>query len=261
MYRYRRHVPTLAELAEEPGLWLPDDGLRELVALDGLTATLYGSSFSVERVRLPARGVDRALADVRELARARRVREVLWWVSSRSRPGELERLLLERGLLPDPAEPELTTLTLTAPPAGRAPVETRRVETVDDYLRALAIDWEVFDLPAAQRAERRKAAPGQWRRLAEGGGVVHHLAFVDGAPAGFARTVWTPAGGLMLGGATLPAARGRGVYTSLIHARWREAVARGTPALGTAAGSMSGPILRRLGFAEHGTVRLLLDRL
>jgi hypothetical protein len=259
--RYRRDVPTLAELAEEPGLWLPDDGLRELVALDGLTATIYGSSFSVERVRLPAGGVDRALADVRELARARRVREVLWWVSGRSRPRDLERLLLERGLVPDPAEPELTTVTLEEPPAGVATVEVRLVETLDDFRRALAIDWDVFDLPQERRAERRAAAREQWRRLSGDERVFHHLALVDDAPVGFGRTVLSPAGGLMLGGAVLPHARGRGVYTSLIHARWREAAARGVPALGTAAGSMSGPILRRLGFAEHGTVRLLLDRL
>jgi hypothetical protein len=76
-----------------------------------------------------------------------------------------------------------------------------------------------------------------------------------------ARPVFTPAGGLMRGGATVRAARGRGAYTALIHARWREAVARGLPVLGTAAGSMSTPVLRRLGFVEHGRVRLLLDRL
>ena len=40
-----------------------------------------------------------------------------------------------------------------------------------------------------------------------------------------------------------------------------EAVARGVPVLGTAAGAMSEPVLRRLGFVEHGRVRLLLDRL
>lgn len=254
-------APRLAEIAEEPGLWLPDDGQRELIALDGLTLARYAASWAVERVRLRSGAVDRALAEVRELAKARRTREVSWWVSGRSRPGDLEQQLLAHGLVPDASEQELTTLTIDRRPGGEPAVDVRRVESFDDYLRAAEIDWEVFDVPRSQRAARRAAAPDVWRRQVALGNVVYHLAFVDGDPAGFARTVLTPAGGLMLGGATLRRARGRGVYTSLVHARWSETVARGVPGLGTAAGSMSGPILRGLGFTEHGRVRLLLDRL
>jgi hypothetical protein len=253
-------APRLAEIAEEPGLWLPDDGQRELIALDGLTVARYGASWTVERVRLRPGAVGRALREVRELARARRRREVSWWVGGRAKPAGLERELLARGLVPDESEHELTTLTIERRPAGEPAVEVRLVEDLDDYLRAVEIDWEVFDVPRGERVARRAAAPDVWRRQVELGNVVYHLALVDGEPAGFARTVLTPAGGLMLGGATLRRARGRGVYTSLVHARWAEAAKRGSPALGTAAGSMSGPILRKLGFAEHGRVRLLLDR-
>ena len=63
-----------------------------------------------------------------------------------------------------------------------------------------------------------------------------------------------------MGGAVLPDARGRGVYTSLVHARWDEAVERGTPRLVVGAGSMSAPILLKLGFEEIGAIRLLVDR-
>lgn len=254
-------MASLTEIAEEPGLWLPDDGLRELYALDGLTVAAYGSSLAAERIRLRAGGIDRALAEVRELARARRAREVLWWLGARATPADLEVQLVARGLVPDPSEPELTTLTLDAPPAGEPSGEVRRVESLDDYVRALEIDWTVFELQAARREERRALAAEQWRRLEAAGDVVVHLAYAAGRPVAFARTVFTPAGGLMLGGATLRASRGRGAYTSLIHARWREAVARDVPALGTAAGAMSTPVLRALGFVEHGRVRLLLDRL
>ena len=55
---------------------------------------------------------------------------------------------------------------------------------------------------------------------------------------------------LLLGGASLPRVRGRGVYFSLVHARWRDAVARGTPRLVVQAGPMSRPILERLGFEQ-----------
>jgi hypothetical protein len=254
-------APRLAEFAEAPGLWLPDDGQRELIALDGLTVALYGDSWTVEGIRLRSGAVDRTVREVRELARARRRREVSWWLSGRSKPGDLEQELLARGLVPDESEQELTTLTIDRPPNGEPEVEVRRVQSFDDYLRAVEIDWEVFDVPRSQRAARRAAAPDVWRRQMELGNVVYHLARVGGEPAGFARTVLTPAGGLMLGGATLRRARGRGVYTSLVHARWAEVAARGAPGLGTAAGSMSGPILRKLGFTEHGRVRLLVDRL
>jgi hypothetical protein len=45
----------------------------------------------------------------------------------------------------------------------------------------------------------------------------------------------------------------------VLRARWDEAVARGTPALFTQAGSMSCAILERLGFAQVGRVDMLLD--
>ena len=63
----------------------------------------------------------------------------------------------------------------------------------------------------------------------------------------------------MFGGATLPEARGRGVYRALVAARWEDAVARGTPALVTQAGAQSRPILARLGFRELCEIRILLD--
>jgi hypothetical protein len=252
---------ALAEIAEEPGLWLPDDGTRQVLPLQGLVAAAYGGSLTAERIRLRAGDVDRALRDVRELARVRGVREVVWWLGRRTTPASLEEELLARGLVPDPEQPELTTLTLDRPPAGRPELEVRRVESLAGYREALAVEDEAFDLPADRRAERRQRAADAWRRESTGGAAVYHLAVHEGRPVGFARTVFTPHGGLMLGGATLPDARRRGAYTSLVHARWAEAVARGVPALGTAAGSMSGPVLRRLGFVEHGSVRLLLDRL
>jgi hypothetical protein len=63
----------------------------------------------------------------------------------------------------------------------------------------------------------------------------------------------------MAGGATLPEARGRGAYGALVVARWEAAVARGTPALVTHAGSMSRPILERVGFVAAAEVWFLND--
>jgi predicted GNAT family acetyltransferase len=66
---------------------------------------------------------------------------------------------------------------------------------------------------------------------------------------------------MLIGAATLPYARGRGIFTSLVHARWQEAVERGTPALVVQANRESGPILQKLGFETLGEIRLLADRL
>jgi hypothetical protein len=64
----------------------------------------------------------------------------------------------------------------------------------------------------------------------------------------------------LIGGAVLERARRRGVYRSLVWARWDDAVARGTPALTVQAGKMSLPILERLGFVRVARAHVLLDR-
>jgi predicted GNAT family acetyltransferase len=88
-----------------------------------------------------------------------------------------------------------------------------------------------------------------------------YLAYLDGEPVAFARALFGESGVALLGGGTLPHARGRGAYVSLVHARWQDAVARGTPSLVVQAGTMSRPILERLGFEPLGEIRLLVDRL
>jgi hypothetical protein len=49
------------------------------------------------------------------------------------------------------------------------------------------------------------------------------------------------------------------VYRALLRVRWDDAVALGTPTLITQGGSMSRPILERLGFEPVGHVHMLLD--
>ena len=65
---------------------------------------------------------------------------------------------------------------------------------------------------------------------------------------------------ILFGGATLPAARGRGAYRALVAARAAEAEKRGTPTLVTHAGQMSRPILERLGFEPVARIDRLIDR-
>ena len=93
-------------------------------------------------------------------------------------------------------------------------------------------------------------------------GTVHHFAaYEDGQPVGFGRAIDMDHGVALMGGAVLPAARGRGVYRALVHARWEHAVARGTPLLVVQAGHMSAPVLAGLGFRSHGMLQLFVDPL
>jgi GNAT superfamily N-acetyltransferase len=251
---------SLLELAEEPGLWLPPDPTRDVVAGDGYSVVAYGRFAWVQRIRVGSDEVAGAVEEVRDLLRGRGFGEVTWWVGERSTPSDLGLQLAALGLEPDdPAE--LTTLAITSKPAGEAEVEVRRAGTLEDYLLALEIDWEAFATPADERAERRVAARAAWPLIQADGRSSVYLACLDGKPVGFGRAIFTPLAALLLGGATLPEARGRGVYTSLVHARWDEAVERGVPRIVVSAGPMSAPILERLGFERLGRVRLLRDRL
>ncbi len=251
---------TLLELAEEPGLWLPPEPSRDVVFADGYCVVVYGRSVWVHRIRLEPDQVARAVEEVRALLRARGLDEVSWWVGERSTPGDLAERLEQLGLEPEDP-PGLTTLAIARPPAGEPTVEVRRVESLEDYLTALEIDWASFDVPAGERAERRIAARLAWPLIVADGRSSVYLAYIDGKPVGFGRAVFAPWAALLLGGATMPEARGRGVYTSLVHARWRETVERGVPHMVVSAGPMSAPILERLGFERLGRVRLLRDRL
>jgi hypothetical protein len=250
----------LLELAEEPGLWLPPGPNRAVHEGDGYALVVYGRSAWVHHLRLSPERVEPALAEVRSRLAGLGLDECSWWVGELSEPADLVERLDALGLGPDDP-PALTTLTLGEAPAGEPTVETRRVETLADQLVALELDWEVFAVPEQERVRRRLESEAEWPSIEADGRQATFVAYVDGEPVGFGRAVYTEWAGILLGGATMSRARGRGVYTSLVHARWDEAVARGVPRLTVSGGPMSAPILERLGFRPIGKVRLLHDRL
>lgn len=108
------------------------------------------------------------------------------------------------------------------------------------------------------RAAMRAALPDHWE--AEGH-ARYYLAYDGDQPVAAARAVFGGRAVFLLGGATLLHARGRGAYGALVNARWRDAVAAGTPTLVAQATEMSAPILARLGFDRVGRIKLYADRL
>ncbi|MBV8598095.1 MAG: GNAT family N-acetyltransferase [Actinobacteria bacterium] len=238
----------LIELAEEPSLSMPDEPDRHLLWRDGYLVVVRPRWATVERVRLG--DVERAVEDVAAIGTAHGLDHANWWVGARSTPADLGERLLAAGLEPDPEMPLSKTLTLTRPPAGETTVEVRAVTTFEDYLHTREIAGAVW---SEDRADRDLRAV--WDALEADGRSRYYLASIEGEPVGFGYSVFTPRATLMLGGAVLPEARGRGAYLAIVHARWRDSVARGVPRLLTGAGPMSAPILERLGFEQIGETR------
>ena len=131
----------------------------------------------------------------------------------------------------------------------------RQVETLEE-LEAAAVQWEAFEATPEEIEENRRLLPERFRQSL----YLRHAVWLDGEIVCTGTAAATEHGLLLYGGATKTSARGRGAYRALIRARWDDAVALGTPALITQGGSMSRPILERLGFERVGEVHMLLDR-
>jgi len=248
--------PSLAELAEDTHVHLLPQAGVEVVDRGDLVLVATGNSAMAVRIRLG--DVEEAVAWVRAEAARRAVRGLDWWVGWSATPSGLAERLLGLGLAPDPDEPTLAGMTCAAPPPAAPGVEIRRIETIEDQLAALEVDWEVW---RHDEAERRRRAETERARFDPAGHVHHFAAYADGRPVGFGRAVDMDAGVALLGGAVLPAYRNRGVYRALVRARWEHAAARGTPLLVVQAGHMSEPVLRGLGFERHGVLHLFADPL
>ena len=247
----------LREIAEYPNSFGPLGPNDERIETDRYTLCMGpGTTWNtVQRQRFRADEVDEVLEEVRSLLRARGRRRTQWEVGSAAQPPELVDLLLERGLVHD-KDPYAVALVLTqAPPAPARGLVARRVETFEEYEAANAVQWEAFEMPEDEVAESRELLRERWQSSPS----IMHAVWLDGEIVSAGTSAPTSHGLLLYGGATSPRARGRGAYRALLRARWDEAVARGTPALITQGGSMSRPILERLGFERVGEIHMLLD--
>jgi hypothetical protein len=248
----------LRDVAEYPNSFGPLGPRDERIDTGRYTLCLgSGSTWNtVPRQRFPLHELDDVLEEVRAALRERGRTRTQWEVGSSAPPGLVEALL-ERGLKPD-KDPYTVALVLTREPAPPTDgLSARRVETFEEYAAANAVQWEAFDMPPDELAEARELLEQRFRETVN----VTHGVWLDGELVSAGTAAPTEHGLLLYGGATLPRARGRGAYRALIRARWDDAVARGTPALITQGGSMSRPILERLGFERVGEVHVLVDEL
>jgi hypothetical protein len=214
---------------------------------------------SVSGVHVVEREVETLLADVRRRVPAEK--DAVWWIGPSAQPPDVYERLQALGL----GEPRdrvalLHALALRHEPSAPASADVTRIGTLDQFAAARELQWDAFDTPEDRRAKNRARLREDFEESQRVGVPVGFLATLDGKPAGTALAIPSDRGVFLIGGSTAEWARGRGVYRALVHARWKYAVQRGTPALVThAMPNTSYPILRRLGFDEVCTIRRLED--
>ena len=212
------------------------------------------------RPRFSDSDADQRIKDIRSWFRVRGREEFMWMVGESATPADLVDRLIALGAELDEEDPIGTGMILERePPPGRPDVETRRVETFEDFAAAVRITME--DAPADVWAATEATLTTTWDEVRNYGDRLGFVALVDGKPVASAQLVWLSNGLPYLGGAaTLSEYRGRGAFRALVRARWDEAVAHGTPILLVQAGKMSEPIFRRLGFEATSRITMLRDR-
>jgi hypothetical protein len=246
----------LREVAEYPnsfGLLSPGS---ERIETGRYTLCLgVGSTWNtVQRQRFPLEELDDVLEEVRAQLRERGRTQTQWEVGS-SAPDGLVEALYERGLTRDGDGYAVALVLTREPPPVRKGLTARRIRSFEEYAAANAVQWEAFESSPEEIAESKRSLEQRYVETAD----VMHAVWLDGTLVCAGTAGLSDHGLLLYGGATLRSARGRGAYRALIRARWDEAAALGTPALITQGGSMSRPILERLGFERVGEVQMLLD--
>lgn len=247
----------------DPVPGLPIEKIREpgltVVVLPGPTGGL------VEARVLAPDGVEAALARSRALLRERGKTRSAWWVSEHAQPEGLAATLRELGLRPydePPFEPRFAAMACVEPPEpGPADAEARPAATFDEYVAGIRLSDEIFELTEEDRRAWEEHEQTAFELQLSGRSPTRSfVALAGGEVVGAAGALLGERFVNLIGGSVRSDMRGRGIYRSLVRARWDHAVERGTPALTVQAGKMSRPILERLGFEIVGWEQCLLDR-
>jgi GNAT superfamily N-acetyltransferase len=177
---------------------------------------------------------------------------VEWKLRAHDLPADLPERLVAAGFVPQQPSAVLLGFAqeMATEPVLPDGVVLRQVSEAEDLRRFADHQTEVFGVDcswvAADLGARVSADPSEITILvAEAGERLACAAFAVYSPG----TDFVA----LLGGATLPEWRGRGLYRAMIAARAREAVARGFRLLHVDASPASAPILRRCGFHEITT--------
>jgi len=220
---------------------------------------------SVTFIRCPADEVDSLVDEVRAAVAPRHV-PLMWILDPETEPRDLGARLEKRGIVPDPHGADVAVMVLPIEADIRTP-DVAGLEFQDalahsaTYRSAQQVAVEAFEgtsikgdaaeLAALERRRVNALAAGNRRQP---------LAVIDGEPAGTGGlTLHAPVAAIINGGAVRPKFRGRGIYQALVAERLKIARAEGAGGLTVWGGTMSRPILERLGFQTVGWRRFYLD--
>jgi GNAT superfamily N-acetyltransferase len=210
---------------------------------------------------IPNERVGRIVQQVRDVLRREGRTRGVWFVPEAAKPVGLALRLQELGMMPHdeaPFEPRFASMaTMEPPPSGPPEVDSHSVRSLEEFRAALRVAAAAFGMDAELAAWLEARAEPLWPF--ESGGTF--VATIEGEVVGSGTARFGTTAVLLNGSGTHPRHRGRGVYRSLVRARWDAAVERGTPALTVGAGAMSRPILERLGFSIVGWNDILRDDL
>lgn len=217
-----------------------------------------------ERVK-PAE-ISMFVQEMRERLRREERQRAVWFVPEAAHPADLAARLQDLGLKPadqPPFEPRTAAMAITQPPAEGPPnIEAHRVRTFEEFQAAWRVSANAFAVDAQFAAAFEARAEALWPfEEQHEDRAATLIATIDGKVVGAAATAFGKTAAYLGGSGTHHDHRGRGVYRSLVRARWDAAVAHGTPALTVSAGDMSRPILERLGFTIVGWSDCLFDDL
>ncbi|MHB1981081.1 MAG: GNAT family N-acetyltransferase [Sulfobacillus sp.] len=170
-----------------------------------------------------------------------------WKLYTHDQPADLHQRLLAHGFADEDPEAIMALNVTELPPVlGRLPTaQIRRCAKPEPLKDAISVYAAVWPQKAARLAQRLnhtlRTAP---QRLSV------YVAYVDGEPVSVGRIHFSPhsAFASLWGSATLPAYRGRGLYTQMLAVRLQEAIARNVRVVTVDAGPLSRPIVSRLGF-------------
>jgi hypothetical protein len=215
--------------------------------------------------RIEESQVERVVESVRRLHRAEQRERALWFVPEAASPEDLAERLLTLGMRPNhfPGSDARNAMMvcLEAPPPGPPDVVARPAATFDEFLQARLVVADAIGLDETARESVRREAENYWPFQSQPGAVDTFVALVDGEVAAYGGARFGRSSVYLAGGGTREDRRGRGAYRALVRARWEAAVERGAPILTVGAGSMSRPVLERLGFSTVGWEDVLLDEL
>lgn len=186
-------------------------------------------------------------------------KDFLWFLGSRSTPTTAVDLLTSLGAN---TLGDCTAMLLGHEPSPMPGVEIRVVTTPEQLLtyRQIGGATEVAgDGPSDRDLQIRASNDAAWQDYTSyHGRRRNYLAYLDGEPVSAAGLLLTDHGVAVLSGAaTLPIARGRGLYRALVHTRWTDAQRLNAGPLAVQASTMSAPVLAQVGFTKVTDMILL----